>query len=311
LGAGTMGQRVKAAAVFGGTAVLPLLPYFAFNLWSSGSVWPNTFYAKQIEYAALLAQPLPGRLARLLFFSLGGPENGWRGVSGAHLLLLPGLVTAVYRSLRTDWQKKQLVHLLPLLWAGGHVALYAWRLPVTYQHGRYLLAALPVWILYGLAGWLWLLNQIRNERAAFLIRQVARLAFGILLLFFLLLGSQSYTQDVAFIEGEMVTVAHWLAENTPPDALIAAHDIGAIGYFAPRPLLDLAGLISPEVVPYLDNPNEMADYVRQSHAHYLITAPGWLYEPLTDGISPLFSTDYPWTVEQGLNKMAVYSLSSP
>ncbi|MCB9423034.1 MAG: hypothetical protein H6667_24755 [Ardenticatenaceae bacterium] len=313
LGAGTMKQRVKRAAMFGGTAVLPLLPYFTFNLWSSGSVWPNTFYAKQIEYATLLAQPLVSRLARLLFFSLGGPENGWRGVSGAHLLLLPGLVTAVTPSLRTDWQKKQLVHLLPLLWAGGHVVLYAWRLPVTYQHGRYLLAALPVWILYGLAGWFWLLNQIQDKRVAFLSRQVSSLTFGILLLFFLLLGGQSYAQDVAFIQGEMVTVAHWLAENTPPDALIAAHDIGAIGYFAERPLLDLAGLVTPAIIPYLDDEAKIGRYIQDSQAHYLVTAPGWPYNQIIDklSITKIYTTHYLWTQQNGLNNMTVYQINLP
>jgi hypothetical protein len=313
LGGGTLGQKVKMAALFGGTAVLPLLPYFAFNLWSSGSIWPNTFYAKQIEYATLLAQPLIARLIRLLYFSLGGPENGWRGVSGAHLLLLPGLVTAIYHSFRVDWQKKQLRHLLPLLWAGGHIALYAWRLPVTYQHGRYLLAALPVWILYGLSGWLWLLKQIPNDRIAFISRQVGRLTFGILLIFFLLLGGQSYAQDVAFIEGEMVTVAHWLAKNTQPDDLIAAHDIGAIGYFAERPLLDLAGLITPEIIPYLDDEVKIGRYIQTNQAKYLITAPGWPYHQIINNLSTtqIYTTNFVWTQQNSLNNMTVYQINLP
>lgn len=313
LWAGMIGQRMKRLAVLGGTAVLPLLPYFAFNLWSSGSVWPNTFYAKQIEYAALLAQPLILRVIRLLYFSLGGPESGWRGLSGAHLLLLPGLVTAVILAFRADWQNKQLLRLLPLLWAGGHVALYAWRLPVTYQHGRYLLAALPVWIIYGLAGWLWLLNKIKNERAGFMSRQIARLTFGILLLFFLLLGGQSYAQDVAFIEGEMVTIARWLAENTQPDDLIAAHDIGAIGYFAERPLLDLAGLITPQIIPYLDNEMEIGRYIQSNSANYLITAPGWPYHQITQPkqTTEIYTTNYLWTQENGLNNMTIYQFNLP
>jgi hypothetical protein len=49
----------------------------------------------------------------------------------------------------------------------------------------------------------------------------------------------------------MVAVSEWVAANTPPDDLIAAHDIGALGYFARRPLLDLAGLVSPEVIPFI------------------------------------------------------------
>jgi hypothetical protein len=302
---------MKVITIFGGTAVLPLLPYFAFNLWSSGSIWPNTFYAKQIEYEVLLAQPLLGRVIRLLFFSLGGPESGWRGLSGAHLLLLPGLVTAVYLALQSDWQKKHLLHLLALLWAGGHVLLYAWRLPVTYQHGRYLLPALPVWLLYGLAGWQWLLTKVTHERYAFLSHQVARLTFGLLLLFFLFLGGQSYAQDVAFIEGEMVNIAHWLADNTQPDDLIAAHDIGAIGYFAERPLLDLAGLITPEIIPYLTDEMEIGRYIQEQQANYLITAPGWPYNQITQTelATPIYTTDYTWTQENALNNMTIYRIN--
>ena len=51
----------------------------------------------------------------------------------------------------------------------------------------------------------------------------------------LALSSQAYAQDVAFIENEMVTMARWVNVNTPEDALIASHDIGAIGYFTERP----------------------------------------------------------------------------
>jgi DNA-binding LacI/PurR family transcriptional regulator len=57
------------------------------------------------------------------------------------------------------------------------------------------------------------------------------------------IGAAAFAADVAIINSEMVAVAQWLERNTPPDALIAAHDIGAIGYFTGRPLLDLAGLI--------------------------------------------------------------------
>ncbi|MCP4425554.1 MAG: hypothetical protein GY803_13755 [Chloroflexi bacterium] len=313
LGAGRIREWIKATAVFVGTAVLPLLPYFAFNLWSSGSVWPNTFYAKQTEYAAQLAEPFVTRFFRLLYFSLGGPERGWRGMSGVHLLLLPGLVTAVWLALRVDWRQRQLRHLLPLLWAGGHVALYAWRLPVTYQHGRYLLPAIPVWTLYGLSGWRWLLQRINAGRAQFLIQNTLSLTFVVILLFFLWIGGRSYAADVAFIENEMVATAHWLADNTPPDALIAAHDIGAIGYFAERPLLDLAGLITPEIIPLLNDENGLTQHILNSQAAYLVTAPGWPYEQATEQetATHLFTADFAWTRESGLNNTAVYRLNLP
>ncbi len=301
-------ERGRIFLLWGSAAALTLVPYFAFNLASSGRIWPNTFYAKQAEYAVLLAQPILQRLTQLLFFSLGGPESGWRGISGAHLLLLPGLLIAGWQGLHSDWRQRRLLYTLPLLWAGGHVLLYALRLPVTYQRGRYLWPALPIWIIYGLAGWHFLLQTRSIQRLGILAPRAIQMIFALMLIIFLFFGGLAYQEDVAFIQGEMVEVAHWLKENTAENALVATHDIGAIGYFAPRPLLDLAGLISPEVVPYLDDPVTMAAHIRASQADYLITAPGWRYNNLTDDARPLYTTNYAWTIEQGLNNMAVYQL---
>ena len=279
LASDTNRARLHHSGLFLGTAVIPLVPYFLFNYYTSGTIWPNTLYAKQVEYAAVLAQPFLTRFSQLMYLSLGGPAVGWRGVSSPHLLLLPGLVLASWQAIKADLAQRRLFYLLPLFWAGGHVLLYAWRLPVTFQHGRYLIPIMPIWVLYGLAGWVLVLLYSSSEstRTLWLVQQVARLSFTIILLFFLLQGAFAFAADVAIVEGEMVTVAGWLANNTPPDALIASHDIGAIGYFAERPLLDLAGLISPEVIPLLQNEDALAQYILNSDAQYLVTAPGWPY----------------------------------
>jgi hypothetical protein len=311
----SMVDRLRRGGLFVGTAVLPLLPYFLFNFYTSGTIWPNTLYAKQVEYAAALAQPFITRLVQLLYLSLGGPASGWRGISSPHLLLLPGLIVAAWQAFKADWAQRRLFYLLPLLWAGGHIFLYAWRLPVTFQHGRYLMPIMPVWTLYGLAGWVLVLlyNSSENTRTLWLGQQVARLSFTFIMLFFLLQGALAFATDVAIVEGEMVAVAEWLANNTPPGTLIASHDIGAIGYFAERPLLDLAGLISPEVIPLLTNEAALASYIVGSQAQYLVTAPGWPYIQIANHPSTLlrFTTDFAITREQGLNNMTIYQLAVP
>ena len=298
-----------------GASLLPLLPYFAFNLQFGDTLWPNTMAAKQTEYSFLLEERIVGRVFRLLFFSLGGPESGLLGMSAGHLLLLPGVIASGWGALRQDIAARRLALTLPLWWAGGHVLLYAWKLPVLYQHGRYLLVVLPVWLLFGLHGWVRIMYRLRNAklgslRLGWMLRQVGIVAFGIVWSYFLLLGGQQYGQDVRFIDGEMVAMGYWLAEQTPPDALIAAHDIGAIGYFAGRSILDLAGLISPEVVPWLDDEARMSSYILESDADFLVTAPGWSYQQaVSEGdLTPLFSTDFAWTRQQGLNNMTVYAL---
>jgi hypothetical protein len=298
-------SRLTCLIVLLVTVAIPLVPYFLFNWQASGTIWPNTFYAKQAEYEILLGQPLLLRIWRLFFYSLGGPQGS------SHILLLPGLVLTAWLAVRRDWEAKRFYYLLPLLWAGGHVILYAWRLPVTYQHGRYLMPTIPIWTLYGLAGWRILLGRPVDSSLFQLGKRTATLSFALLLVIFLLLGAiNGYASDVAFIEGEMVTVAQWLRDNTPPEALIASHDIGAIGYFAERPLLDLAGLISPEVVDMLADEQVISQYVLNSNADYLVTAPGWPYSRVAaaEKVVLSYSTDYEWTQEQGMNNMTVYKL---
>ncbi len=302
--------RGKRVLVLLGTAVLPLVPYFLFNVAANGTLWPNTMNAKQVEYALLLEQFVLKRFIQLLVLSLGGSAMGGSGMSSAHLLLLPGVIFASWQAVKSDWAARRLYQTVPLLWAIGHVALYAWKLPVTYQHGRYLLAIMPVWILYGLAGWVLLLFVREGGKGLWFAQKIAQFTFAFILVFFLVQGAAAYAVDVAIIEGEMVTAAHWLAENTPPDAVIATHDIGAIGYFAERPLLDLAGLITPEIIPLLADETAVSEYVVQSDADYLVTAPGWLYTAVTQPeISTfMFSTNFAVTQQQGLNNMAIFLL---
>ena len=271
--------------------------------------------AKQAEYAVLWERALPRRFAQLMWSALGGPPDGIRGISGARLLLLPGLGVSLWLAVRHDWTKKMFVQVVPLLWFAGHVLAYAWRLPVTYQHGRYLWPVIPVLIVYGLVGWFWLTEQGSNwlhnrGQRDFIWRVSSRLIFGLMLLIFLFRGLQAYVQDVRLINNEMVDVAQWINLNTDEDALIATHDIGAIGYFTERQLLDLAGLISPEVIPFLTEEKMLADYVRKSKADYLVTAPGWPYSALTqtDDATEVYTTGFVGSLNQGVNNMTIYVL---
>jgi hypothetical protein len=106
------------------------------------------------------------------------------------------------------------------------------------------------------------------------------------LLAFVAIGARSYATDVSIIEGEMVSVARWLDAHAARGDLIAAHDIGAIGYFTRRPLLDLAGLVSPEVMPFLRDEARLGAFVRQRGAVYVVTFPSW-YPRLTEGLGDM------------------------
>ncbi len=95
--------------------------------------------------------------------------------------------------------------------------------------------------------------------------------------------------DVAVIETEMVRSASWIAQHTPKASLIAAHDIGALGYFSDREILDLAGLVSPEVQPIIRDEPELAQLMDARMVDFLMTFPGW-YPVLTQGKRVVFES---------------------
>ena len=277
--------------------LLLFLPYLLFNHILSGSWWPNTFYAKQAEYAILTQAPLLQRLVALF----GLP------MIGAGILLLPGFVAAVW----VAWKGKNWAVIAAVLWWIGYTGLYALRLPVTYQHGRYLMPGMPVYFVIACLGIRVILKAISRHKMAhwYASRAWAMVIAGVWLAFYAL-GASSYAQDVAIIDSEMVTAAKWVAVNTPAQAKIAVHDIGAFGFYSQRNLVDLAGLISPDVIPFIRDEHKLAEYLDEQSVDYLVTFPLW-YPQLILGGDPLYHTQGTFAPAAGGENMWVYRWRRP
>jgi hypothetical protein len=288
--------RLLAAAVSLLALGLLLVPYALFNLRTGGSIFPNTFYAKQAEYQ------FQGFLLVRLWHVLAPT------LVGAQVLLIPGFCYAAYRLVR----QRHWPEMLPLVWWLAFLAVYAWRLPVTYQHGRYTMPAIPLLILYGIWGTARLLRPHSSHIVVRVLSRATPVALALLALLFWGRGALAYRDDVGFIENEMVAVANWLNEHTTSDDLLAVHDIGAVGYLTDRSLLDLAGLISPEVIPFISDAERLADWMLEQDAEYAIFFPD--FSPTYDQLAAdprfisVYCTDYAWTRSQRHDNMCVYRL---
>ncbi len=283
--------RWRALVLVGlGTMVL-FIPYLAFNRLLAGEWWPSTFYAKQAEYAILSRDPILVRLLREVLPPL----------AGVAAVLIPGMVISITHDLRTHrWER-----LAPWLWAAGFVFIYAWRLPATYQHGRYVMPVIAVIVLLGLEGLLLWLHGPAEAAWRRVTGRAWALAVPAVAVIFLVMGARAYATDVAIIETEMVASARWIAGHTPAGSMIAAHDIGALGFFGGRPILDLAGLASPEVIPFIRDERRLADLMDERHAAYLMTFPGW-YPRLSANGKPIFTTHGVFSPAAGGENMVVY-----
>jgi len=244
--------------------------YLLFNLALSGTPMPNTFYAKQAEYQEYL---------RSLSFSERLTDYILPMIASPFVVLVPGFFMWMYKIIRErNWGA-----LAGWIWFLGYVGIYFTHLP-AYQHGRYIIPGFPILYLWGMIGMVEYITSTRaNQRISFLWQ----ILLVVLVIAFQWVGASQNAQDVILIETQMVRTAQWVNENLPAESTLAIHDIGAIGYFTQNPLIDLAGLVTPDVVPFIRDEVRLAEYLNSRGADYLITFPSW-YPQLTKGRSSVF-----------------------
>lgn len=245
-------------------------PYLLFNLALSGNPMPNTFYAKQAEYEAYwLSKTLMERISDYLWPILASP----------FLVLIPAAIWWLTQKIKArNWGA-----LASLIWFFGYLAIYFTRLP-AYQHGRYIIPAFPIMYLWGILGLVELVSFPTMNKRLIPLWQVTTV---VLTVAFALIAARQNAYDIFWIESEMVTTAKWVEQNIPSHARLAVHDIGALGFYVPNPLVDMAGLITPDVVPFIRDEARLADYLDSNSVDYLIAFPS-LYPKLTASRQSLF-----------------------
>jgi hypothetical protein len=235
-------------------------------------LWPNTFFAKQAEYAILRERPLWQNMVEIFSTPfIGVLALLWPGMM---LMRRAGASTPV----RANAQVRVNTWVHPyvmLVWAATFLLAYALRLPVAYQHGRYLIPAIPVLVILGGAGMMSWAGLMASGLWRRVISRAWVISTGTVAVAFWFIGGQALVRDTRFINERMVATAQWVAINLPDGTLIAAHDIGALGYFADVQLIDLAGLVSPEVIPFIRDEARLAAFIRERRAEYFINFPGW------------------------------------
>jgi len=241
--------------------------YVWFNYSLSGNILPNTFYAKQIEYATELTQPIIKRMTEIFLVPL----------SGAGIFFFPGLILAILYGIK----KRNAWLISSILWLLGYGLIYTIRLPLVYQHGRYLIPLITIYYLVGLIG----IQEIRISGKYESIKKYfsARVwipAIILCALVFDVFGEMALIGDIKTINSLMVEPALWVHDHTDENAIVAVHDIGAMGYYGGRRLIDLAGLIQPELISMIRNEYEIQAYLLKGKADYLVSFTDW-YPNLT------------------------------
>jgi hypothetical protein len=157
--------------------------------------------------------------------------------------------------------------------AFGLPILLAFVAPQFRHHGRYFFPVIPLVIVLGSVFIAEFLRRQRTSNRPIKFWVKYPVTFYIL---YILAGVgfirlyKTYYHSIANIAEQHVAAAKWVADNTTAEDVVASHDVGAIGYFTKKPIIDLVGLVTPEVYPLMHDQKLVWQYARSQGATIFI-----------------------------------------
>lgn len=276
-------------------AALILLPPALLAWRAYGSLLPDTFAAKLAQRDSGLWPPFArGSLEYLRAFTIQDSSTLFPGIIAAPnairfvlfaALGLPAL--ALYRF----W-------LLPLAWPASFflaysllgVPFYGWYIVPTVL-GLMILAAC------GVAGVVEPAVRVTRRFVGAVRVDLARSVLSAACLLALAPGLVAQLQharawaELNPIERLYEKTGVWLREHTPPDSSVGYFEIGRVGYYAQRTMIDPLGLIDPSVAPHVAQRDLLWAYARSRPDYILYNErfAGW-FRPLLQ--QPWFRDEY-------------------
>ncbi len=258
----------KIALIFLGILAL----YFGMNLLLSGSLMPNTYGAKMTYYS-------PELRSRSDFLSY---EVWGYFKTGAYFLLMAGFIFSFLKLLFDLKKKSYNQNTLYILFILGLVFVYWLKLPYAHRFGRYMMPIIPFFILVANIG--------LRDLGRFLNKYTQNPLFSKIVFYSLVSiafimsiknydeNKQLYADQSKYIYDRQVQTAYWLRDNTNENDIIATHDIGAIGFYSNRKIVDIAGLVTPDLISKIRDDNYvqyMTDYLRDKGVTYVAVMREW------------------------------------
>lgn len=258
--------------------------YFVMNLSLSGSLLPNTYNAKLTYYA-------PEFRSRSEFLKFEVWDYFTKGSYG---IIMIGFFIGFYFTLSDFFKKKYNSNFLYIVFIAAFVFIYWYKLPYAHRFGRYLMPIIPFMIIVSSTGF----RDIFKSLGGFLKNRTIAVYGTVMIL--LVIGAvsfnnyfdnkNSYIEECKYINDRQVEAAKWITANTNENDIIATHDVGAIGYYSKRKIVDVAGLVTPELITKISDANyvdQMKQYLNKNGVTYVAFLREW-YRVVNQ--NPLFST---------------------
>lgn len=265
--------------------------YFVFNYILSGSILPNTYNAKLTYYS-------PEFRSRWDFLEY----EVWEYFrTGAYYVLMIGFLYSVGKLIYDIYTKTYNQNTLYIVFILLFVLMYFIKLPYAHRFGRYMMPLIPFFILTATIGFrdmARIINKYTNNPL------FSKSIFYILVGVTYFIGvknydenRENYSSQCRYIYERQVMAAQWLNKYTKEDDVVATHDVGAIGYYSGRKIVDVAGLVTPELIDKINDlnyVNYLQTYMKEKGVTYLAFLREWYR---VSNQNPLFTTAYSFPPE--------------
>ncbi len=252
-----------------------IAPWLIYAWQTFGSPIPLTLFAKQAQGSMFISKNFLNGLIKLI----KNNQKGWQWLFKYTLAFLG------FFQLSRQWKSWAFMIAWSILYILGFsllgVSAYFW----------YYAPLIPIFLLFIGLG----LESLFTKLSNFPIRirdytlVIAATLVGVI--FFTDLNNMftlSQQQDDRFKIYQAAGL--WLKKNTPKEALTAALEIGVLGYYAQRPMIDFAGLLQPSVAQHLIGAHDYETgalfTVEKYHPDYLVLHQG-LYPNLENKLTTM------------------------
>jgi arabinofuranosyltransferase len=282
--------------------VAAVAPVVVFAYVTVGVPYPATAAAKVegglIGWLAGIREPVATTLA-IRPWAFVREAVAW--LSTTHLLLPLVLLPAILLAWRRRGAALGVVALAVVAHPLGMALLAPYRGP-GFQEGRYSTHLLPLALIVVAIG----LGGVGSRR-----RRLALLAWLALAAWTLPVAAERYAWGVQNIEAMQVSLGRWVDASTPRAVRLAVNDIGAIAYHSRREIIDLMGLVTPEILPYRRQGEEgVIRFVGETCPDFVIIFPTWFprLSARTDLLEPVHRVRLERVEVSGGPEMVVYRL---
>lgn len=322
------GTAIRIFALQCAVFLIGIAPYFIFNLATTGKPFPTAFFVKATLRGVGFFSALAGRDWERVWQSLW--HHSYDELRDQLLLfmrfnfVLTFCAAIGFISFVRPYRVKEygrgalllaLMFFLPLMMGvvapNDTLSNYANRYAAPFVPGIVMLGCLGMWVLWSRGG-----QKVAAAVCLLLVVKSTNYNYKP--------NISMYARDVRNTNALYVDSGKWIRDNFDPQTPIAMNDIGGISYFIENPILDIMGLGSPEIWPYLEGTSEggrmtqaRADgikrYLLEHEYDYLVMSPR--YYPTLHRMDDVFelikSWDAVFPTRRSTNPQNLYRIHRP